>query len=132
MTYFFCLSTGDSSYSISDSKMHELDITQSMLDLVLEEAKKLGAKKVDHIPLVIGEMSGVVDESVEFYFGFFSKDTIAEGAVLSFKHMQTQARCRKCGEVFALTNSNWVCPTCNDSNMEILTGAELYIESIGV
>lgn len=112
--------------------MHELAITQSMIDLVLEEAKKLGAKKVGKIDLVLGEMSGVVGESVEFYFGFLAKDTIAEGAALSFKHVQTQARCHKCGEVFALTDSNWVCPSCRDINMEIVTGNELYVESIEV
>jgi len=41
--------------------MHELAITQNMLDLVLEQAKKIGAERVGKINLVIGEMSGIVD-----------------------------------------------------------------------
>jgi len=65
--------------------MHELTITQTMLDIVLEQAKKASAKKVGAINLVIGELSGFVEESVRFYFDFLAKDTIAEGAALNFK-----------------------------------------------
>lgn len=112
--------------------MHELSITQSMLDLVLDEAKKAGAKRVEKINLVIGEMSGIVGESVEFYFGFLSQDTIARGATLSFKNTPTQARCRECGELFTFKEMDWSCPRCQNSNIEIVAGNELYIESIEV
>ncbi|GAH53158.1 unnamed protein product [marine sediment metagenome] len=40
--------------------MHELAITQNMLDLVLEKAGEAEAKEVKRINLVIGEMTGVV------------------------------------------------------------------------
>ncbi|GAI95109.1 unnamed protein product, partial [marine sediment metagenome] len=56
--------------------MHELAITQSMFDLVLEQAKKAGAKKVGKINLVIGGMTGVVGDCVQFYFDFISKGTL--------------------------------------------------------
>ncbi len=112
--------------------MHELAITQSMLDLVLEEAKKVGAERVQRINLVIGEMSGIVGQSVEFYFGFLSQDTIACGATLSFENTRTQARCRECGEVFALKELDWSCPSCHNSSLEVIAGNELYVESIEV
>jgi hydrogenase nickel incorporation protein HypA/HybF len=112
--------------------MHELAITQSMLDLVLEEAKKSGAERVGKVNLVIGDMSGVVDESVKFYFEFLSKDTIAEGATLAFQRVPTQARCRNCGELFTPKEFDWSCPSCHNSQMEITAGNELYIESIEV
>ena len=112
--------------------MHELSITQSMLDLVLEEAKKVKAEKVEKINLVIGEMSGAVDECVEFYFGFLSRDTIANGAILSFKKVPIQARCRNCEELFIPKEFDWSCPKCQDSRVEIVAGNELYIESIEV
>ncbi len=60
--------------------MHEFAITQSMLELVLEQAKEAGTKKVEKINLIIGEMSGYVEESVRFYFDFLSKGTIAAWA----------------------------------------------------
>ena len=44
--------------------------------------EKAGAKRIRRINLVIGEISGIVDASVQFYFDFISKDSPAEGATL--------------------------------------------------
>ena len=112
--------------------MHELSITQSMLDLVLEQAEKAGAKEVGRINLVIGEMSGVVEECVEFYFGFLSKGTLAERATLSFTMISPKARCRNCDKLFELKEFDWACPYCQGNNMEIVAGKELLVESIEV
>lgn len=112
--------------------MHELSITQSMLDLVLEQAQNAGAKEVGKINLVLGEMTGVVDRSVRFYFDFLSKGTAAEGAKLSFKLIPTTARCRNCGQDFELGEFDWTCPRCQGNNIEIVGGKELFVESIEV
>jgi len=112
--------------------MHELAITQSMLDLVLEQAGKVEAREVKRINLVIGEMSGFVGECVQFYFDFISKGTIAERAALSFKTIPTTARCRSCGKLFELREFDWTCPDCQGNSMEIISGKELFVESIEV
>ncbi len=112
--------------------MHELAITQSMLNLVLEQAEKAGAKEVGKINLVIGEMTGVVDECVKFYFDFLSRGTSAEGAALSFTMVPTTARCRGCDKAFELKEFDWACPYCQGSDMEIVAGKELFVESIEV
>jgi hydrogenase nickel incorporation protein HypA/HybF len=112
--------------------MHELAITQSMLDLVLEQAEKAEAKSVGKINLVIGEMTGVVDRAVQFYFDFLSKGTAAEGAALAFKVIPTTARCRNCHKEFELGEFDWTCPYCQSNNIEITGGKELFVESIEV
>ena len=112
--------------------MHELSITQSMLDLVLGEAGKAKAKKVGKINLVIGKMTGIVDDCVRFYFDFLSKGTPAEGAALIFKMIPTTARCRDCNKNFELREFDWTCPHCHGNNMEIVAGKELFVESIEV
>ena len=112
--------------------MHELAITQSMFDLVLEEAHKAGAKKVGKINLVIGEMTGVVGESVQFYFNFLSKETIAEKATLTFRMMPPEVKCRDCGKTSKLKEHDWTCPHCQSIRLEIIAGQELFVESIEV
>jgi len=112
--------------------MHEFSITQSMLNLVLEQAEKAGAKEVEKINLVIGEMTGVVSDCVQFYFDFISKGTVAEGAVLAFKIVPTTAQCRVCSKNFELKEFDWTCPYCHANNMEIVAGKELFVESIEV
>ena len=112
--------------------MHELAITKSMLDIVLEEAKKAGAKEVGKINLVIGEMTGFVQDSVQFYFDFLSKGTLAEGATLSFTAVPIRARCRGCGKLFETKEFDWVCPDCGGNSLDITSGKELFVESIEV
>ncbi len=112
--------------------MHELAITQSMLDLVLDQTHQAGGKKVEKIYLVIGELSGYVEDSVRFYFDHFSKGTLAEGAELCFNMVPATARCRNCGKVFNVKEFEWVCPACGGFSLELTAGNELRVESIEV
>jgi len=103
-----------------------------MFDLVLRQAEKAEAKKVGKINLVIGEMTGIVGDCVQFYFDFLSKGTLAEGAVLSFVTIPPKARCRDCGKTFEIIEFDWACPYCQSNSMEIIAGKELFVESIEV
>lgn len=112
--------------------MHEYSITQSLLSLALEKANEAKASKITKINVVLGELSGVVVECVQFYFDFLSKDTIASGASLSFERTPTKLRCRNCDVVFLPGNYNWSCPDCQEASIEIVSGRECYMESIEV
>ncbi|MDY6912703.1 MAG: hydrogenase maturation nickel metallochaperone HypA [Chloroflexota bacterium] len=112
--------------------MHELSITQRILSIALERASQAEASYVSRINLVIGDLTGIVEEFVRFYFDFASKDTIAAEASLSFYHPPTQLRCRKCETVFSPENSEWACPSCREQSVEIVSGRECYVESIEV
>jgi hydrogenase nickel incorporation protein HypA/HybF len=112
--------------------MHECSITESMLSLALEKAGEAKASKITRINLVIGELSGVVSDCVQFYFDFLSKNTVASGARLSFETKPISLRCRKCEKVFSPTNHDWSCPECREASVEIVTGRECYMESIEV
>jgi hydrogenase nickel incorporation protein HypA/HybF len=112
--------------------LHEFSITQSILSIALEKATSANASQVSKINLVMGELSGIVNESVEFYFDFLAKDTIAAQASLSFRHPPTRLRCRNCATVFSPDNLNWTCPDCHEPAIEIISGRECYVESIEV
>lgn len=112
--------------------MHELSITQSILSIALEKANEVKAGKVTKINLIIGELSGVVNECVEFYFDLLSKDTIAAEASLSFERTPNKLRCRSCATVFSPDNLDWACPNCHEAKVEIISGRECYVDSIEV
>ncbi|MDD5287922.1 MAG: hydrogenase maturation nickel metallochaperone HypA [Dehalococcoidales bacterium] len=112
--------------------MHELAITQSMFEIVLKHAEQAQAKKVTKINLVIGEMTGVVSESVQFYLDFLTRGTIAEGASVSLLMVKPRAQCCTCKQAFEISEFDWTCPNCKGNSIEIIAGKELFVESIEV
>jgi hydrogenase nickel incorporation protein HypA/HybF len=112
--------------------MHEQSIVSSLLSLALENAAKANARKIVSIRLVVGDYTGVVEDAVNFYFGFLSKETIAAGATIKYTHVSGQLRCRDCDVIFPLQKHNYQCPKCEGKRVEIVGGRELYIENMEV
>ena len=81
--------------------MHELSITESILEIALRHARQTQALRVTGLHLVIGQLSSVVDDSVQFYWDIVSKDTIAEGARLHFRRIPSEMACLECGTRYA-------------------------------
>jgi hydrogenase nickel incorporation protein HypA/HybF len=112
--------------------MHEQSIVESLLTLALEKAEKGGARKIVCINLVVGDYTGVVEDAVNFYFGFLSNNTIAAGAKINYTHVPGQLRCRDCDILFPLQKHDYHCPKCEGKRVEIVGGRELYIENMEV
>ena len=112
--------------------MHELSITQGILDIAIAKAREADAEKVSEINLVIGDAASIVGECVQFCFDFVSKGTIAEGARINFQRIPLQMKCRNCNNVFNPEKESWTCPRCQEWNVEIISGKEFYMESIEV
>lgn len=110
--------------------MHELGVTQGLLNAVLEEAEKIGARRILEIDIVIGELSSYVDDSVQFYFDILSRGTIAEGARLVFHRRKGQALCLNCGHQFEVgLPLPEGCPRCGSAYLRVSGGREFYVES---
>lgn len=112
--------------------MHELGVTQSILNIVLHHAEEANAARIKEINLVIGELSSIVDESVQFYWDMISEGTIAEHAALEFCRVPARLHCDACGAEFRLNPENFFCPECGSERIVITAGEEFYLESIDV
>jgi hydrogenase nickel incorporation protein HypA/HybF len=112
--------------------MHELGITENIVNIALAKAGEAQASRISQINVVIGEMSGFVADCIQFYFDSLSRDTIAQGAVLHFELVPAQLQCRDCSTIFAPEDTLWSCPKCGGRSVEISRGRELFIESIEV
>jgi len=112
--------------------MHELSITESLLKTSCEYAQKNNAKKVIALNLVIGELSGIVDESVQFYWDIISEKTICEKALLKFNKKNAVICCFNCGLEFEMAGELTPCPECGSMNLKILSGNEFLLESIEI
>lgn len=112
--------------------MHELSVTQNILNIALHHADEAGAARIKELNLVIGELASIVDDSVQFYWDMIAKGTKAEGAILNFKRIRATLQCRACQHEFDMNRRDFVCPECGSPNVAVTGGDQFFLESIDV
>lgn len=117
---------------VGENDMHELSITESLLEIALRHADEADARRITRLNIVIGELSSIVDESVQFYWDIVSEGTIAEGAELHFERVQGTLRCLTCGHSFPLDHESFSCPVCGSKQVVAVGGDDFRLESIEI
>lgn len=112
--------------------MHELPVTQSILNISLEEAKKNNAKRINSINIKIGKLTGLVPESINYYFAIISKDTIANEANIVIEKLPLMIKCKDCLSEYEIDINNFLCKQCKSENIKIIGGKEFYVDSIEI
>jgi hydrogenase nickel incorporation protein HypA/HybF len=112
--------------------MHELSVTESILEISLRHAKKANAKRITNLYLVIGQFASIVDDSVQFYWDIISKETIADGAKLHFKRLPATLACLDCNHQYNPGNNGFSCPNCKSERVKVVSGEEFFMEAIDV
>ena len=116
-----------------ENAMHELPITQNILKIALEYGGNNQATCITDIFLVIGQLSSVIDESVQFYWPIVSEGTIAECAQLHFKRIPARLECTQCSIIYMIDDGQLTtCPECDSSQVKIISGNEFQLESIQI
>ncbi len=109
--------------------MHELSITEAILDVVLRHAN--GAP-VTAVHLSIGELSSYVDESIELFWTELARGTPAEGSQLHFARQPGTLLCIDCKKEFPVKTKDFQCPHCGSRSALPHGGRDCYVDSIEV
>ena len=112
--------------------MHEYHIVEGMVKQILEKAKDSNAKKITSVTLILGEFSGLQEESIRIYFDNLFKDNILEGAKLIVKPVRSKLKCKNCSTIFEHEKSNFRCPKCSGLGILTNSGKEFYIDNIEI
>lgn len=112
--------------------MHELSVTESILEISLRHANKAKAKHVTNLYLVIGQLASIVDDSVQFYWDIVSKGTIADGATLHFRRLPAKLACLDCKHQYIPGDNGFSCPECKSDHVKVIAGDEFFMEAIDV
>jgi len=114
--------------------MHELPVTERILNIVLKHAERNQVNRVVSITLTVGELSELEDEWIQHYFDYLSKDTIAAGAKLNIERMPIVMRCNACGHSVSIKRADLgqtTCPKCGESgDFSLVSGREYYIKEM--
>lgn len=107
--------------------MHELAVTQGVVDTILERIDR----KVTGVRLDIGRVSGILPDAVRFCFELACAGTRLEGAWLEIREPEARARCRDCADEFSPAWPVSSC-ACGSVDVELLSGRELRITAVEV
>ena len=110
--------------------MHEMAMVSSIFNVINDKIKEYGINKVKQVKLVVGEMTGVEDYTMKACFELFAEATPVEGALLVIERIPIKVKCRSCGNEYIASNMRFRCASCGGTNINIISGKELYIENI--
>lgn len=115
--------------------MHELQVTERILDIVLRHASAHEASKIVRIHLRIGELSGLEEQWVQRYFDYLSRGTPAENARLAVERGPITVLCDSCSRSFEVKKeelTSVACPDCGAFRCRVVSGREYLVKSIEV
>ena len=106
--------------------MHELSITQSVVDLV---AERTSGRTVVAVHVQVGRLSGVVPDAMQFCFEVASAGTPVEGADLVIEEIDGRIVCRACGHESPTDDLVLLCP-CGSADVTVVSGQELTVVAV--
>ena len=112
--------------------MHELSITEHLLEDCIREARAQNAVRIRVIRLCIGQLRGIVPDCIQIYLDMLSEGTIAEGARIESETLPVKVHCLDCQEDGEITPHQLKCPHCGSMRLKLLSGKEFYIKGLEV
>ena len=113
--------------------MHELSIALSIVELAAAEAKDRGDIRVSAVYLKLGQLSGVVRDSLLFSYELACDGTTLEGSRLVIEEIVAVAYCPTCEAERTLDSvQRFCCPVCGSLTPELLHGTELEVVALEI
>ncbi len=119
--------------------MHELSLAGAIQETALRHADGWPVRSVQ---MRVGRLRQVVPDSLRFYFGVVSKDTLSDGAELELELVDALLRCGACDREWdpaprpaeeegdLLMPPMFRCPQCAAGGAEVVRGEEFEVDSI--
>jgi len=108
--------------------MHELGITQSIVEICAERA---AGARVTRVTLEIGRLTAVMPDAIRFCFDVCTDGTALGGAVLQIIDIPGRGRCRSCLREMEMNDFLASCE-CGSIDIECIAGEALRIKNMEV
>ncbi|MCO1600164.1 hydrogenase maturation nickel metallochaperone HypA [Desulfosporosinus nitroreducens] len=112
--------------------MHEMSLMGGVFEVIEQTVSQHKVKRVLQVKLKVGALTNAEPDALQMAFEAYGKDTICEGAELLVERIDVLGRCQNCHYEFNVTGMFFLCPKCQDINIEVIQGEELLLESLEV
>ncbi len=104
----------------------------SLIEMILKIAEENSAKRVLRVFVRVGELSGVVVDSLVFAFDALKEgDDRVKDTELVVERVPVRYRCGDCGRVFEVGPPFFAeCPHCGGMGCEMVSGEELDLVNL--
>ena len=110
--------------------MHELSIAQSIVDIIEQYVPQEHRHTIHSIKVRIGDLAGVVPDSLAFSFTAVTAGTPIAHALLEIEHIPFVLHCTECLSDSTTEPGLAICPRCQSTHTQILSGTELQVVAI--
>ncbi|CAN5849964.1 hydrogenase maturation nickel metallochaperone HypA [soil metagenome] len=107
--------------------MHEFGLCEGIIDAV---ERRADGRRVAGVRVRVGTLHRVVEAALTQAFELVSAGTVADGAAIELVVVPVRAGCEACGHETESADPVAVCAGCGSTEVEMLTGDELLLESI--
>lgn len=77
--------------------MHEVSVVSNMVDAILKELGNHNVEKVEEVNVVIGDLTSLGAEQLEFAFEIVTRGTLLEGSKFNIEREEVRVSCSGCG-----------------------------------
>ena len=110
--------------------MHEMSIAVELLRELELLVDTNNVKCVTEFTVSVGQLRVIVPEALDIAFEQLAADTCAAGAKLHLESVPTIAKCRQCNNRFEPGEDYYLCPKCNQADVEIVEGNDIILKSV--
>ena len=112
--------------------MHEMAISESILQIIEEQAAAQHFRKVNRVWLEIGRFAGIEIDALKLTFDAVSRRTVADGSTLEIIEIPGIAWCMECGKNVDIQQRFDPCPECGGFQLQVSGGDEMRIKELEV
>jgi len=109
--------------------VHEVAVAQRMVEIALSAADENGGGRIVAARLLLGKLTCVDPETLDFAFGVATRGTLAQGCRLEIVQIPARLRCGSCRSEYERELLE-PCPACGAVGGEVLQGRELRLDAI--
>ncbi len=112
--------------------MHEMALTEGIVDILQEEARRRAFSRVTLVRIEIGAISHVEPDALVFCFEAVSRGTVAEGAKLDIICTPGEGWCFNCEKTTPLTERFGACAFCGGRRVQMTQGDEMRVKELEI
>ena len=113
-----------------EADMHETALMKNLITTIEQVLEGRNVTQVNQVSISVGQLSNALPEALSFAFEAMTQEGFLKGAKLVIENLPAVARCEICGREYQVDKFPLICPDCSSTSFTIISGEEVYIQSI--